>query len=667
MKVDLPARIPANEVVVRLQQARHRDAQAPSGKAVRAHHPVCFFLMKTRNLRAPLAALSLALMAAFSHAQTTADTVLPETVVTATRNPQQLSAAMHHTTVITREDIERSQAHDLVTLLQREAGLQRTQNGGVGTVSSVFMRGAPSLQTLVLIDGVPQNKQDASGAVSLEHLMLENIDRVEIVRGNVSAIYGSGAIGGVIQVFTRTGSRVPSASVGVELGPRSTRKLSAQVSTQLGDTSISAGASRYLTDGFSSVNPAQFPTANPDADGYANTSFNLSLAHQLAPRHQVGLRMSRSTGDTDYDNAYGAPADLQSSTTRLSQVSLFADNTWGDWRSRVTLSEQSDRSLNRDDGFFGSIDSFRTSATVLGWVNTLALGAQWQATAGLERQWQRVETGSTVYSAYDVKRQTTAVFGGVEGPIGAGTVQVNARHDKVGDLTETTGYLGYSMPLSEQVKLIASTSTAFNAPPLGYLYAPDYGNPALRPEQASSHEVGVQYEQGSHLLRATWFTTRVKDQLDYDATTFAFANIGRTRNKGVELSYKGTLGTTGLRASLTLQDPVNEVTGESLVRRARTLWSVGVSKTWSDVAVDADLRHSGSRSDRYSDPLTWSAVDTSLAGFTVLDLAMSYQLQPGLELRARIDNVSDADYQTVYGFNQQPRSLYVGLTWRPRF
>ncbi|EFK97799.1 protein containing TonB-dependent receptor, beta-barrel domain, partial [sediment metagenome] len=91
------------------------------------------------------------------------------------------------------------------------------------------------------------------------------------------------------------------------------------------------------------------------------------------------------------------------------------------------------------------------------------------------------------------------------------------------------------------------------------------------------------------------------------------------------------------------------------------------SKTWSDVAVDADLRHSGSRSDRYSDPLTWSAVDTSLAGFTVLDLAMSYQLQPGLELRARIDNVSDAGYQTVYGFNQQPRSLYVGLTWRPGF
>ena len=155
--------------------------------------------MKTRNLRAPLAALPLALMAISSHAQFS--TTLTETVVTATRSTQLLSATMPHTTVINREDIERSQASDLVTLLQREAGLQRTQNGGVGTVSSIFMRGAPSLQTLVLVDGVALNKQDASGAVSLEHVMLDNVERVEIVRGNVSAIYGSGAIGGVIQMI----------------------------------------------------------------------------------------------------------------------------------------------------------------------------------------------------------------------------------------------------------------------------------------------------------------------------------------------------------------------------------------------------------------------------------------------------------------------------------
>lgn len=628
--------------------------------------------MNSRNLRAPLAALPLALLATFtSHAQTSAamtSGVLPEMVVTATRNTQLLSAAMHHTTVISREDIERYQASDLVTLLQREAGLQRTQSGGIGTVSSVFMRGAPSLQTLVLIDGVPMNKQDASGAVSLEHLMLDNVERVEIVRGNVSAVYGSGAIGGVIQVFTRGGSSEPSGSIGLEVGPRATRKLSTQTGLQVGRTAISAGASRYVTDGFSSVNTAQHTSANPDPDGYSNTSANLSLTHKLAMQHQFGVRMSQSIGSTSYDNAYGASNDLQQSRTRLNQVSLFTDNTWGDWRSRVTLSEQSDRSVTDDNGFFGSSDTYRTSATVLNWVNTLALGSKWVATAGVDQQRQEIvtTTTSTYGSPYDESRDATAVFGGVEGQLGTGNVQFNARHDKVGDLSETTGYLGYSHPLSEQWKLIASTSTAFNAPPLGYLFAPGFGNPDLQPEQARSHELGAQFQQGSHLLRATYFNTRVKDQLDYDPVARRFANLGRTSNKGVEVSYKGKLGSTALRGSLTLQDPVNDITGLALVRRAKTLWSIGASQTIAMVSLDADLRYSGARSDRYFDPSTFMAVDTTLKSYAVLDLAASYPLRPDLKLRARLDNVTDTKYQTVYSYNQQPRSLYVGLTWRLR-
>jgi vitamin B12 transporter len=629
--------------------------------------------MKTRNLRTPVAALTLALLPAFLPlpvlAQDASTPPLAETVVTATRNPLPLSAAMHHSTVISREDIERSQASDLITLLQREAGLQRTQNGGVGTVSSVFLRGAPSLQTLVLVDGVPLNKQDATGAVSLEHLMLDNIERVEVVRGNVSAIYGSGAIGGVIQIFTRSGAREPAAQLSAEAGPRATRKLAAQVSTQVGDTAISAGASRFRTDGFSSVDPAQFAGANPDADGYANTSLNLSLTHQLAPRHQVGVRLSRSVGDTDYDNAYGAATDVQTSSTRISHATLFADNTWGDWRSRVSLSEQSDRSRTSDNGVFGSDDGFRTEATVLSWVNTIALGGNWLATAGLERQWQRVKTQTTsaLGTPYDASRNTTAWFGGIEGGVGPGTVQFNLRLDRMVELDETTYYLGYSLPVTQQLKLLASTSTAFNAPPLGYLFAPGFGNPDLKPETARSHELGLQYEQGSHLLRATWFDTRVTDQLDYDSAAFRFANLGRTRNQGLEMSYQGTLDQTRLRAGLTLQDPENEITGAALTRRAKTLWSFGVSHTLAGVALDADLRHTGRRSDRYADPATFAAVETSLPSHTVLDLAASYALRSDLKLRARLDNVTDKSYQTVYGYNQQPRSLYLGLDWRPQF
>jgi vitamin B12 transporter len=651
---------------VALRLAQGCDVHALSGKAVRA--PVSSSFMNRSFVRAPLAVLSIACITIFP-AVAQVDVSIPETVVTATRSSQLLGATMPHTTVIDRDDIERSQVSDLVTLLQREAGLQRTQNGGVGTVSSVFMRGAPSLQTLVLIDGIPMNKQDASGAVSLEHLMLDNVERVEIVRGNVSAIYGSGAIGGVIQIFTRIGTKEPSASLGVELGPRATRKVSAQAGGQAGDTSISAGVSRFITDGFSAVNSQQHPTANPDADGYKNTSFNLSLVHHLSKSHQLGIRFSRSIGDTEYDNAYGMATDLQFSTTRLNQLSLFTDNTWGNWRSRVTLSQQSDQSNTTDNGAYGSEDGFRTRATALSWVNNLVLGSNWLATIGLEHQAQRADTTttSTFSSPYDVKRDTTAFFGGIEGPIGGGTVQLNARHDQVGDLSKATGYLGYSYPVTDQFRLIASTSTAFNAPPLGYLFAPSFGNPNLSPEQAQSHELGVQFQARNHLLRVTYFNTHIKDQLDYDSTTFAFANIGETSNKGVELSYNGKIGNTSLRSSLTLQDPINAVTGQPLTRRAKTLWALGVSQPIAGVMVDADLRYSGPRAERYSDPSTSATVNTTLKSYAVLDLAMSYKLRTDLELRARLDNLTEESYQTVYSYNQQPRSLYLGLTWRPKF
>ncbi len=625
--------------------------------------------MKTLFLRAQLAALAVVLVTSIpSYSQMIETPPLAEVVVTASRNEQLLGSTLPHTTVITRQDIDRSQASDLLSLLQREAGLQRTQNGGIGTVSSVFLRGAPSLQTLVLIDGVPQNKQDASGSVSLEHLMLDSIERVEIVRGNVSAIYGSGAVGGVIQIFTRRGSQTPTAGVSLEIGPRASRKLAGNVSTRWGDTELYAAVARLTTDGFSAINSAQLGAANPDADGYSNTSANLSVTQRLSKEHSFGLRVMHSTGETAFDNAFGAPTDLQTSSTRLDQTTLFTDNTWGAWRSRLTLAEHADKSRSQDNGFYGSSDTYHTRSTLLNWVNTLALGQGWLASAGLERQRQHVDTtsDSAFATPYDQARNTSAVFAGIEGKLGAGDLQVNLRHDTVGDLAQSTGFLGYGYALTAQVKLIASASSAFNAPPLGYLFAPGFGNPLLKPELARSRELGLQYEVVSQRLRATYFDTRIQDQLNYDFLSSAFANIGRTRNSGLELSYRGRVGASDVRASLTAQDPVDEITGQRLARRAATLLSLGVSQPWGPWRLGADLQYSGERPDAYSDPMTFNTVNTTLAAFSVLDLSLSYQLSPAVVLKARLDNVTDEKYQTVYGYNQQPRSLYMGLTWTPK-
>lgn len=623
--------------------------------------------MKTATFRARFAVLPLALSAAFpAIAQNTSAGTLQDVVVTASRNPQLLSATSAHTTLITRDDIEKSNATDLVSLLQLEAGLQRSQNGGIGSTSTIFMRGLPALDTLVLIDGVPQNKQDASGSVSLEHLMLDNVERVEIVRGNVSAIYGSGAIGGVIQIFTRAPEKGSSARVALEVGPRNTAKLAGQASFAAGDTSLTAGFSRLTTDGFSAINNAQQSGANPDNDGYQNVSANASLTQRISKDHQFGVQFLQSDAKLQYD-VNAAPQDVNSSTSVMNQATVFTDNMFGSWRSRLSYSEQTEKNMYISRGaFYVGDDGFNTRVNVLRWVNTVPIGSDWLGTAGFEEQNQHADTTTSdpasIPFTFGKERNTHALFAGLEGCFGPATLQLNVRSDFVGDLQKDTGYLGAGYSFTDAIKVTASTSTAFNAPPLGYLYDPISGNPLLKPEQAQSNEVGVQYASGSQLLRATYFDTRVQDQLEYDFNTSVFNNISRARSTGVELSYKGKVGAADLRASLTQQNPTNEDTGLTLARRAKSLASLGVSRQYAAWRVGADWRYVGESVDSYAS----GAPKNTLAAYSVLDASVSYRYSSQVQFTSRIDNLTDEKYQTVYGYNQQPLSVYVGVVWTPK-
>jgi vitamin B12 transporter len=519
---------------------------------------------------------------------------------------------------------------------------------------------------LVLIDGVPQNKQDASGSVSLEHLLLENVERVEVVRGNVSAIYGSGAIGGVIQIFTRAAQKEPSARIVLEVGPRATAKLAAQASLSAGDTSITAGLSRLTTDGFSAINNAQQTGANPDNDGYQNVSANASVTHRISKDHQFGVQLLQGDAKLQID-VNASPSDINSSTMLMNQATVFTDDMFGSWRSRLSYSEQTEKNMYISRGaFYVGDDGFNTRVNVLRWVNTVPVGNDWLGTAGFEEQNQHADTTTadpaSIPYTFGKERNTHAIFAGLEGCFGPATLQFNVRNDYVGDLQKNTGYLGAGYALTDAVKVTASASTAFNAPPLGYLYDPISGNSMLKPELAQSSEVGLQYASGSHLLRATYFDTRVQEQLTYDFNTSLFANIDQARNTGVELSYKGTVGTTDIRASLTSQNPVNDLTGEALARRAKSMVTLGVSHPVSAWRFGADLRYVGQSVDSYSAGVP----KNMLAAYSVLDASATYRYSSQVQFTTRVDNLTDEKYQTVYGYNQQPLSLYVGVVWTPK-
>jgi vitamin B12 transporter len=287
-----------------------------------------FFKMKTGISSLRLSAFSLALLSAFSaHAQSESSGTLKEVVVTANRSEQLLTDAIPNTTVIGRDVIDRSQATDLASLLASEASIQFAQNGGRGTSASIYLRGAASLQVLVLVDGVSLTRQDTTGSVGVENIMLDQVDRVEIVRGNVSAIYGSGAIGGVIQIFTRAATGKPLAFASVEVGSLSSVRSSAGISGGFEKTKYTLGVGQQKTDGFSAMNPKQYPLENPDARGFKNTNYNLGISQEILKGHSFGLKAQGSDSEFDFaGGGFGASQDVRKGRSTLNTWQIFSQN-----------------------------------------------------------------------------------------------------------------------------------------------------------------------------------------------------------------------------------------------------------------------------------------------------------------------------------------------------
>ncbi len=595
----------------------------------------------------------------FASGAALAQTPGTEIVVTASRTEQILTDVLPHTTVLGRDTIEQSQVMDLPTLLSREAGFQFTQTGGRGGQATAFLRGAASLQVLVLVDGVPVTKQDTTGAVSLEHILLDQVDRIEIVRGNVSAIHGSGAVGGVIQVFTRQGQGQPTVYASAERGSQGTQRWNAGAQGASGPLAYAVSVGRFSTDGINAADLSQTLNANSDLDAYRNDNHALNLSYQLSPESKLGLRSTHFKGRFDYDvsGSFVAPNDVHEARTQLDSHTLYWVGRLGPlWSSRLNYSDARERNDTATVGGYSFTTQAQTRTRMLSWTHQWNLPSM-VLTAGFDHQTQGIDMATDGVSGLARERKAQALYGGVVYKRAAHNLQFNLRRDDVQDLSaKDSVYLGYGYDLNAQWKLIVSHATAFNMPPLGYLFDPYSGNPNLRPETANTQEAGVQWAQGPHRLRSTWFSTRTQDLLLYDMGSFRFSNISRVKNQGLETSYSGRFHMTDLRASLSLQDPVNEATGQQLVRRAKTLASVSVSQSLGLLSLGGSVRYTSARPDMDGKP--------GLPSNTLLDLTARYSLSRDWTLYGRVENATDSRYQTAYGYNQLPRTTTLGLSWK---
>ncbi|HEY4296757.1 MAG TPA: TonB-dependent receptor [Paraburkholderia sp.] len=584
-------------------------------------------------------------------------TVLSPVVVTAERGPQALADTIPQTTLFDQQDIADTTATDLPGLLQLAPGAQISRTGGPGSTASLYLRGASTTQSLLLIDGVRVDSVSL-GAPQIAQIPLDQIDHVEVVNGNVSALYGSGAIGGVVQVFTKDGgNHPPRFNFSVGYGSYHTQTQQAGVNGALdkdGRTTFSISLARSKDDGFSSLNPAQAPGANPNANGYLNESISASLRHKFNDRWDAGVNYFQSNGNASYDNAYGVPTDLNNLYSKVRQTSVFANGKLTDWwTTHLIVAEGDDRSVSNTNGIYNG--RFDTDNRQYTWQNDFAFAAQQKLQVGYEHLDQSLD--SDTFAAPD--RHVDSGFAGYTGRFGRNQIQANVRRDQYSDFGGANSYyLGYGFDITGNWKATASYSDSFRAPSFDDLYYPISGNPSIQPERSHSIEAALQYASSAlGVMRLSAFQTRYSNLIDYQQVTpgiYLAENVGHAKVQGLEGSWSGHVGKTDVRASLTLQNPVDLDNDADLVRRARRFGSLAVNRSIDGWRVGGEWIVSGPSQDSGG----------KLGGYGIVNLSARYNITKAWYVAAQIQNLLDKDYETTYSYNSPRRGAYVTVGWQ---
>ena len=603
-----------------------------------------------------------ALFGALSLAHTAyADTPMQLLIVTPTRMPQPLDQTIADTTVLTEQDIRNSGASDVPTLLRSVAGVDVVQSGGLGKVSSVFMRGTNSNQVLVLLDGVRINSATV-GTTALEHIMLDSIERIEVVRGNVSSLYGSEAIGGVIQLFTKRGHGAPALNAGIGLGSHGTQHLSAGFSGDVDATSFSINVGKVKTDGISAINTQIAPTANPDKDGYDNTTLDAQVKHAINADHQLSASLFSTRGDSQYDSPFNAATtDLNNTRAAIDKWSLSSDDRLSAiWQSRLKWAHGTDDSRDYLNDVQAS--RFQTVNKQLTWQNELKIADDRRVSLAVENLVQSVSS-DTLFTRSS--RNVDSLLGGYVAEYGPHQVQLNLRQDRYSDFgTINTGLFGYGWSFAKSWRATASISNAFKAPTFNDMYYPlsfgYQGNPDLKPERSRNRELGLHYAADGQRMDAVYFDNRTSDLIAINAAYTTMVNINQAQIDGEELSYAGEFGDTHVKANLTLQNPRDTATGLELLRRAKQLANFSITRHFGAWEAGGEWQYSGERKD--SDINTFAPV--TLSGYQVFNLNARYQVGKYLSVSARIDNLFNRDYMLVHGYNTLGRTLFAGLNYQ---
>lgn len=607
---------------------------------------------------AALTSLALAIATPAVFGATATDTALSPVLVTATRSATPVAEVLRDNLTISADDIARSGAGSLIDLLQRQRGIEVARNGGPGTSSAVFLRGANSNQNIVLVDGVRIGSA-TTGAANWSAIPLSAIDHVEIVYGPLSTMYGADALGGVIQIFTKKGEGAPRASVAAGIGSDATRQADASIAGATGGAhsfSYALAAGKERSDGFSAKIPA--PKVNPDADGYDKQSANGQFALQLAKGHEIGLVFLYSRLDAQYDTSPDYDDRLRQ---KLENIALFSKNAiMPDWNSQFQLARARDRS--GDDSKSGK-SQLDTTQTDISWQHDIRIGAD---ALQILFEHRREEVESSASAALTRERNTDSVAASYNLKRGQHLASVSLRDDDNSQYgAKATGALGYGYRFSSALRASASVGTSFRAPTFNELYYPGYGLASNKPEQGRNAEAGLYFDDGQAQWSAAYYRNRVSDLLvtatpcPFDQVNHPYGcayNVDRAVLEGVTLSARRQFGPINLRGNLDLQDPRDDTTGKVLARRAKRHANLSAEYGAGPLNAGVELQLSGRRFDD-------AANKTALCGYGLLNLFATWQVAPDWSLLARWNNATGKQYTLANNYATAGSNVFVGLRY----
>ena len=618
--------------------------------------------VRSTRLAARALALACASFAVLAPARSGAQQQLDPVAVTGTREPQPLSRTVSDVVVIDARTIRGSTADSIEDLLRREAGLQIARNGGPGQSAGFFLRGAGTSGTLVLVDGV-RIASPTLGQAQFESLSLAQVERIEVLRGPASSLYGADATGGVVLVTTRRGSGPLRVDGSVAVGGERSVSADAGISGAAAGVDYALSAGREQSRGVSALRPDDaFGNFNPDTDGYRRTFAQARLGWAPVDGHRFGASVVRTRLNARYDASEFAPPTFAPDPSPDFRNRLDTTVATVDWRGALTRHWTSSVLLGRhvDDARTGGNEIARYVAKrwQATWQNALQLGPDHRVVLAYDRLVERV--GGDVDAAGHSRHNDGFVLGWT-GTFGATTVQADARRDVSSVYGgDTTGRFGIAQALGGGFRLRALAGTSFRAPTFNDLYYPDYGVDTVRPERGRSVEVGLAWAGASTDLAATLWRNRVRDLIGYQAdptqcpSGFSFGCAGNTANarlQGATLSAAQRWGGFALRAQVDLLDATDAATGERLPRRAAHQETLGVDWTGGDWSAGASSTTVGSRPD----------FGVRLGGYTVVDLKAGWRFAPTWRLEAKLLNAGDRSVEPVRDYQGLGRQAWLVL------